>query len=349
MSDDLVQQNGDVERYLSPELAELARYADDLARATLRTSSQVTYTALFKTYQRFCQHHHGLPPFAPQTVALYVADRTKALESRNTLRSRLAAIRHFAKDSGVADPMVDPDLAERIRGAFKTLRKDGPGVRRVARATYDVVQTLVAVVDTDASLDPLLRLRDRALVLFGFAVGRRGSELAGIDVAHIQQYEEGWLVAIPISKTNDTGEPEFVGVPRFPEDPLCPIAAVEAWMTAGRVMAGPVFRTLSPIKDRGGNRMRREDISRRLDAIATRAGVPGIFRSHSLRGGVVTSAEEFGVSRSRTRLLTGWKSDAMFSVYAIHRDKIKMSPLHDIYSAPLQRRLLHDQNTKSDT
>jgi hypothetical protein len=74
-----------------------------------------------------------------------------------------------------------------------------------------------------------------------------------------------------------------------------------------------------------------EVIAERLAEIAAEANPPGLWRSHSLRRGVVTSAEALNIARSRTRTLTSWKSDAMFTHYADHQEKIAASPIHEIF------------------
>lgn len=307
--------------YLSAELAELVTAAAEMHGADIQPSTRATYARLNATYDAFCELH-GLQPHASETVAVYIAARVKANDSKNTLTTRLAAIARRAAELGLANPLDHPDVKTIARnGAKKLARKP----RRVAPATYESLPRLVG-----AASGPT-RVRDVALVLLGFAIGRRGSELAGVDVEHISHVDDGIIVEIPRSKTNQTGEPEYVGVPRFAGDDYCPIAALETWLAAARITTGPVFRTLSPVKGRGGNRMRREDVSRRLEALASAASLPGFWASHSLRRGVVTSSEQRGVARSRTRLLTGWSNDAMFSVYADHRDLIEQSPLHEIY------------------
>ncbi len=327
---------------LSAELAHLRDTAVHLRIADVESSTEKTYATLNRKYTAFCRRLN-LDPFAPATVALYIADRLKATESANTLNSRLAAIARLALRAGRDDPTTHPDVATVAQNAKKQLRI-ARAVRRVAPAMYEDLWKLVCAVygvtppTTSAGRVPPadrlpteLELRDTALVLFGYALGKRGSELARVDLEHVNLSPAGALVLIPWTKTNKSGEPETIGVPRFDGDTLCPLAALEAYLAFMSISAGPVFRTINAIEGRGGNRLRREDVSRRLDAIATRAGLPGIFRSHSLRRGVVTDAEQRGVARSRTRLLTGWKTDAMFAVYADHREKIVQSPLHEIY------------------
>jgi integrase len=332
--------------YISGETTKLAKRALELQRTDIEPSSERTYRYLRRHYETFCDLRN-LDPFDPVSVSLYVAERENATEPPNTLRSRISAIRRTVLEANlrrppddlVLDPTNDPRVREIIKNALKELRKRRK-TRRVNPAIYDLLGPLVDATDApeikSSYLRESMRLRDRALVLFGFALGRRGAELAAIDVEHIKAFAEGWQVEIPSSKTNKSGESEFVGVPRFPNDPLCPIGAVEKWLTFMGIKSGPIFLTISAFAGQGGRRMRREDISRRLQSIAARAGLPGFWRSHSLRRGVVTSAEQAGVARSRTNMLTGWKSDAMYAIYAEHRDQIGQSPLHEIYAQPLR-------------
>lgn len=324
--------------YLSATLAHLEDQAAALERQTVEASSERTYASLMKKYLGFCGEH-ALEPYAAESVRYFVAERVAAQERIGTIRSRLAAIRRSALAAGLADPTDDAIVRKPLRGAGRE-RKREP--RRVAPATFEALERLVAATESIASAQMrsgravgveamLVQMRDRALVLLGFALGRRGSELARVEVSDIERHPEGILVKIPWTKTNKTGEPEYVGVPSFPGDPLCPIHALDAWLAAAKITSGPVFVTLSPVVGRGRRAMRGEDISRRIAAIASEAGLEGLWRSHSLRRGVVTSAEARGVARSRTRLLTGWSSEAMFPVYADHRNKIRASPLHDMF------------------
>jgi integrase len=311
---------------LSSEIEALAQEAHALLKRDIEPSSRRTYAWLQRGYNAFCSEHN-LEPFATGTAMVYITARMKAGDSGATLRSRVAAIRRLAKEAHQPDPTAHPELRQILKNAVSRIAEQR-SVRRVEPATYDVLPRLVAAIDGD----PAIAVRDRALVLFAFATARRGAELAQLDMADIERHEDGWIVRFKRSKTNKTGEPEYVGVPRFASDPLCPIAAMETWLEHAHIQIGPLFRTLSPVAGKGGQRIRREDISRRLDRIAAKAGLHGIWRSHSFRRGFVTSAEERGVARSRTRINTGWKSDAMFAVYADHRDVLRQSPLHEIYN-----------------
>ena len=323
--------------YISAELASLAAEALELHNSDIEESSLTTYRYLTRNFENFCDGH-GLDPFAISSLPIYIVDRLRAAEPKATMRTRIMAIRRMWLEAGRPDPTQEPAVRDALRGAIKKLPIREP--RRVEPARLETLEKLVAAIDAIAA-DPIppnlagridavgLALRDRALVLFGFAIGRRGSELARVDVEHIERRPNGLLVKIPYSKTNKTGEPEVVGVPSFIGNPLCPVHALDTWLAYAKITSGPAFVTLSAFSSER-KRIRGVDLSRRLEAIASRAGLPGVWRSHSLRRGVVTSAEARGVARSRTKLLTGWKSDAMFSVYVEHDDKIEQSPLHEM-------------------
>ncbi len=327
--------------YLSARLVELDRRSAELSRATVEASTSKTYRYLKVDYDLFCCEHN-LDWAAPESVRFYVTERVDASEPKATIRGRVAAIRRCALLEGVADPTADPYVQATIRGALKKL---GGEPRRVEAATFPRIGELIDAIE-NAFVENVragksrgreanfIRTRDRALVLLGFALGRRGSELARVDVEHIERRSDGIIVKIPWTKTNKTGEPEFVGIPAFHEHPLCPVRALDVWLHLAKIKSGPVFVTLSPVRGRGGQRMRGEDISRRLAVVAANANLPGLWRSHSLRRGVVTSAEVLNVSRSRTRQLTGWRSERMFEVYASHDIKPSTSPLNDIYGKP---------------
>jgi integrase len=310
----------------SPTVARHADVALELRKSVIRDSSRATYDRINVTFERYCTEHQ-LDSYDPRTVELFIASRVDANEKHTTLRTRIAAIVSRATQAGYPSPLDDPMVLLVARNGLRKLKIEQAGkTKKSDAAIFEALPKLVA-----AASGPT-RLRDIALVLFGFAIGRRGSELADIDVEHIHRFSNGLVVSIPRSKTNKSSTPETVGVPIIPGHPLCPVAALDAWLSSASITTGPVFITLSPVNGRGGRRIRREDISRRLDQLAAAAGLSDNFTSHALRRGVVTSAENRGVSRALTRSLTGWKSDAMFAEYVDLQDRIAASPLTRIYT-----------------
>ena len=93
----------------------------------------------------------------------------------------------------------------------------------------------------------LAALRDRALVLFGYASALRRSELSVLQVEHLVFGGEGVRVLVPRSKTDAQGAGAEIFVARGDAAAAtCPVAALEAWLAAARLGDGPVWRAIHP-------------------------------------------------------------------------------------------------------
>jgi site-specific recombinase XerC len=83
----------------------------------------------------------------------------------------------------------------------------------------------------------LVGLRDRAIVLLGFAGALRRSELVALDVADIETTEKGLLVRISRSKTDQEAEGTIVAISRG--SAYCPAEALLAWLKLAGIAALP--------------------------------------------------------------------------------------------------------------
>jgi integrase len=84
-------------------------------------------------------------------------------------------------------------------------------------------------------------LRDRALLLLGFAGGLRRSEIVAVACNNIERVREGIILTIRRSKTDQDGVGRKIGIP-FGRTIHCPVRALEDWLNAARIEDGPVFR-----------------------------------------------------------------------------------------------------------
>jgi integrase len=138
-------------------------------------------------------------------------------------------------------------------------------------------------------------LRDRALLLLGFAGAFRRSELVALDVADIEETETGLLVSIRHSKTDQEGQGVTIAIARG--DVACPVKALREWLGAAGIEAGPLFRPIN----KGGRvaeaRLTDRSVANIVKAYAARAGFDAsTFSGHSLRSGFLTSAAAKGAS-----------------------------------------------------
>jgi integrase len=141
--------------------------------------------------------------------------------------------------------------------------------------------------------DTLQGNRDKALLLLGFAVALRRSDLVALEVADLERMPEGILVHIRRSKTDQEGEGHKVAVPRGSQ--LKPVEALEDWLRSARVETGPVFRTVKKGGMTTEYRLSEGSVASIAKRYAEAAGLdPKTFSGHSLRAGFVTSALEAG-------------------------------------------------------
>jgi integrase len=161
----------------------------------------------------------------------------------------------------------------------------------------------------------LVALRDRALLLLGFAGAFRRSELVALDVEDIEETKEGLRVTIRRGKTDQEGKGATIAIIRGAL--VCPVTALKAWIEVAGITTGPVFRPLGK-----GGRVRLARLSDRsvaniVKAHAERVGLdPAAFSGHSLHSGFLTSAaprssKMMDVSRHRSvDTLRGYVRDA---------------------------------------
>jgi integrase len=192
------------------------------------------------------------------------------------------------------------------------------GIRRAHGATQRQAKPLLRedlFVVVGAMGDRLKDLRDRALLLIGFAGGLRRSELVAINLIDFERVREGIVLAIRRSKTDQDGVGRRIGIP-FGRTIHCPVRALENWLTSARIEDGSVFRAVDRHGRVSADRLSDEAVSLILRDRMAAAGFDATgYSGHSLRAGLATSATRAGVSTFKIRQQTGHASDAMLSRY----------------------------------
>jgi integrase len=183
------------------------------------------------------------------------------------------------------------------------------GIRRTLAAgqvkkTPATAEKIVAMVTT-ARRD-LKGLRDRALLLLGFAGAFRRSELVALDLADLEFCDGGLRVHIHRSKTDQEGIGATIAI--VTGSIACPVQAVRTWLEAAGITSGPLFRS---IRKGGaiGERLTDQSVGHIVKAHAERVGLdPTTFAGHSLRAGFLTSAAKRGASIFKMMDLSRHKS-----------------------------------------
>jgi integrase len=228
---------------------------------------------------------------------LYIADVAETMKP-STLQRRLAAIAVAHKAAGYESPTSHEVVRSVLAG---TRRRLGVAQGQKEALGVDELRTMVTPLG-DSAID----LRDRALLLVGFAGAMRRSELVGLDVADARFERAGVVLALRRSKTNQQGNAEEIAIPYGSDVTTCPVRALQAWLE--RIDDGPLFRSI----DRHGNiggRLSDHSVALVVKDRAAKAGLDADkVAGHSLRSGFATSAARAGKSEAAIMRQTRHKS-----------------------------------------
>jgi integrase len=223
----------------------------------------------------------------PETVAAFIAAEAERGTKASTIGRRMAAIRYAHKLGGRPIPTDDERVRATARGIRRTI---GTAPTKKAPATNDRLLAMVAIQDSTRA-----SLRDRALLLLGFAGAFRRSELVALDVADIVETTEGLRVTIRHSKTDQEGSGATIAIVRG--SVACPVAALKEWLAAAAITEGPLFRRVNKGDRVLPDRLTAQSVALIVKARAKRIGLkPEDFSGHSLRAGFLTSAAKRGAS-----------------------------------------------------
>lgn len=248
----------------------------------------------------------GRLPAAPATVASYLAAHAGRLTVA-TLNRRLATISKAHEANGLTNPCRSEIVRATLRG-IKRMR--GIAQRQAAPLLKEDLFVVLDAMD-----DSMRDVRDKALLLLGFAGGFRRSELVGLDCTDIAHVRQGLVVTLRRSKTDQEGADRKVGIP-LGQTRHCPVAALEAWFARSKIEAGPIFRPVDRHGNLGAERLTGEAVSLVVRKRVGAAGIdPSGFSGHSLRAGFATSAAQTGISAIKIRTQTGHASDAVLARY----------------------------------
>lgn len=286
-------------------LAAVADRAQAFAAAARSSSTRRVYAVQRKSYSAWCREH-GAPELRAESVALYLAARADQGASVATLAQALAALSESFAAAGEPSPRAATVVRETWAGIRRTL---GVAPRQAAPVLPEHLRAMVP------ALPPTLAgLRDRAVLLLGFAGAFRRSELVALDVADVRESGDGLVVVIRRSKTDQLGQGREVGIPYGSTPATCPVRAFRAWLAAAGVTEGAVFRSVR--NELVGERLSGRDVARIVQRSAKGAGLePSGFSGHSLRAGLATAAARAGKSASSIAATTGHKSHAMVARY----------------------------------
>ena len=177
--------------------------------------------------------------------------------------------------------------------------------------------------------DDLPAIRDRALLLLGYAGAFRRSELVALDVTDLRFSNAGLYVWIGAAKNDPQKKGRELYVPRLSGTDLCAVRAIERWLEVVGDTAA-IFRTFDLRGRLTENRLDAGDVARILRRRCATAGVDGNFAGHSLRRGFITNAAKKKIPIENIKRVTGQRSNTMVLDYVAAATLDEDPPLLEI-------------------
>lgn len=288
----------DPDRELSADTLE--RIARSVPKNTARA-----YTADRNKFDAWCTERGRTPlPCTGETLAEYATYLAGQGKAPKTIERALSAIRTM---HDVIDlPLPNLKKARAVLKDHKRARAEEG--RRMRKAAAVTVADLRKMVDT-CPRDTGSGIRDRALIILGWALMARRSEIAALRISEVTETDDGLEVWIRQSKTDQEADGTSVAIPYGTHPETCPVRLTRTWLTylaAKGITEGPLWRSI----DRHGNlagtpkfagRAKNPGITgKAVEVILIRAArlaeLPnlGSISAHSLRAGGASGARRGG-------------------------------------------------------
>jgi integrase len=283
-------------------LASVPEAVASLVHDSLAENTRIAYVSDLRHFEAW----GGRVPASAETVASYLAAHADVF-SVATLVRRIASISKAHRARGIPNPTA----SELVHATMRGIKRTRGCAQRVAKPLLRDDLLLVL----DAMGDGIKDARDRALLLLGFAGGLRRSELVALDGDDIEHVRQGIVLHLRRTKTDQEGHGQKIGIP-YGRTRWCPVAALDAWLSASRIDEGAVFRPVDRHGRMHPDRLSGEAVSLVVKERAATAGLdPAGYSGHSLRAGLATSAAQAGVPTWKIRQQTRHASDAMLARY----------------------------------
>lgn len=318
----LVHASSDPLASLPPALREAAEHAASLAEKATSPATQRAYAGAWGRFEAWAAEQGASSlPALPGVVASYVGHLDREGAKPSSIDLALAAIGAFHRDAGFESPRGSNEV-QRVRAGLR--RKRGTAPKQKSAITPAELRLMV-----DSLPATLAGVRDRALLLIGFASAMRRSELAALQVADVRFVAEGVELTIRRSKTDQEGAGRVVAVHRGSRAETCPVRSLRAWLDAAGTEIGPVWQSFDG-KAAGltGHAIADRDVARIVQRAAKAAGLdPATVAGHSLRAGFATAAASHGAQVHEIKLVTGHRSDAMVGRYIREGRRFAKNPI----------------------
>lgn len=312
----------------------LVDQARDYASQATAENTNKAYARDWAHFASWCRRR-GADQFSPdpQLIGLYITELAAPQDASpplavSTIERRLSGLSWNYTQRGQHLDRKDRHISTVLAGIR---RKHGRPPEQKEPISPEELLDMVATLTFG-----LRDMRDRSILLLGYAGGLRRSEIVGLDVNRDDSDDgKGWIEiedggAVIIQKTK-TGWKE-AEIARGSSDQSCPVHALEQWLHFAKIAHGPIFRRVR--RDSNGvetDRLSDKHVARLIKRCMLKAGLrpdmPDVdrlklFSGHSLRAGLASYAE---VDERHVQKQLGHASPQMTRRYQRRRDRFRVN------------------------
>ena len=271
----------------------LSPAALDRLDRSIPDNTKTAYRRQARDFVAWCEDRgRDTLPASAQTLADYVSHLCDQDKAPSTIEQAIATVRVAHRQAGHRG-LPDTEAALRILKTHKRDRAEaGKRKRKAPPVTLDALRAMVDVADPTT----LAGRRDRVMLVLGFAMMARRSELAPLRINDVTFTADGLTILIRSSKTDQEAEGAEVNIPRGVHPATDPVRVTRAWLDTLDTTEGPLLRAINRWDQLQLGGMSGAAINERVRKLAIEAGVPNAvtFTAHGLRAGGPTEAAKAG-------------------------------------------------------
>tara|TARA_B100002019_G_scaffold121076_1_gene104007 strand:- start:127 stop:1083 length:957 start_codon:yes stop_codon:yes gene_type:complete len=286
------------------------------------------YKSDFEDFSLFCvKNGFKSIPTDAKIVSLYLTYLSSKDVKISTIKRRLVSISVIHKMKGHYLDTKHPVIIQNFLGIK---RRKGVNQKGKKPLLISNLKQIIDVINQQNEPD-VKKLRNKALLLLGFAGGFRRNELISLNIEDLEFVFEGLKVHIKKSKTDQFGEGFTKGIPHFENYLYCPVKNLKNWLNISKIKKGPIFVRFSKGSKITNTRLTDQSVALIIKECLIKAGIDNKnYSGHSLRSGFATSAAEAGAEERSIMAMTGHKSTEMVRRYIKEANLFKNNALNKI-------------------
>ena len=314
--------------YLTSNIRELEKNTLENIKLSKSKNTIRAYKSDFLDFSNFCkQNSLNSLPADYKTVSFYITHLFNNKKKLSSIKRKLVSVSVIHKIKGFYIDIKNPAIVENFLGIKRQL---GVAQKGKQPLTIENLKKIINSIDiNELSLER--KLRDKTILLVGFAGGFRRSELTNLNYGDLAFVDEGVKIKIKKSKTDQFGEGMIKAIPYFNNEEFCPVINLKKMLKICKINTGRIFRRISKSGKVSLNSLTDQNVALILKKYLTIIGLDNInFSGHSLRSGFATASAESGADERSIMNMTGHKSTEMVRRYIKESNLFKNNPLNKI-------------------